>query len=39
MAAAVNAHADCFITRNPRDFQEGIIHVVQPTAFQGLLKK
>jgi hypothetical protein len=32
MAAAVHADAEYFITRNPRDFQEGIIQVVQPGA-------
>ena len=38
MAAAADAVADCLITRNPRDFQKGIVQVVQPGAFQALLK-
>ena len=37
MAAAVHAGADYLVTRNPRDFQEGIIQVVKPGAFLALL--
>lgn len=37
MAAAANIGADYLITRNPRDFQTGIIPVVQPAAFLTLL--
>ena len=37
MAAAANAGADYLITRNPRDFQEGIVPVVQPSALPALL--
>jgi hypothetical protein len=37
MAAAANIHANYFIIRNPRDFQDGIIPVVQPAAFLTLL--
>jgi predicted nucleic acid-binding protein len=37
MAAAVFADADYLITRNPRDFQEGIVPIVQPGAFLALL--
>ena len=37
MAAAVFADADYLVTRNRRDFQEGIIPVVQPSAFLTLL--
>jgi hypothetical protein len=37
MAAAVNAQANYLITRNPRDFQSGILPVVQPAAFLTLL--
>ena len=37
MAAALSAGADYLITRNPRDFQEGIVPVVQPGAFLSLL--
>ena len=37
MAAAANIGADYLITRNPRDFQAGIIPVVQPAAFLTLL--
>lgn len=36
MAAAVQAQADYLITRNPRDFQSGILPVVQPAAFLTL---
>ncbi len=39
MAAAANAHANYLITRNPRDFRDGIIPVVQPAAFLTLLKQ
>ncbi len=38
LAAAVQAGADYLITRNPRDFQEGLIPIVQPAAFLALLK-
>jgi len=37
MAAAVQAQANYLITRNPRDFQAGILPVVQPAAFLTLL--
>jgi hypothetical protein len=37
MAAAVHTGVDYLITRNPREFQEGIIPVVQPAAFLALL--
>lgn len=37
MAAAVFADADYLITRNPRDFQEGFVPIVQPGAFLALL--
>lgn len=37
MAAAVFADVDYLITRNPRDFQEGIVPIVQPGAFLALL--
>lgn len=39
MAAAVNAGADYIVTRNPRDFQDGLIPVVQPAALLALLKQ
>ncbi|MAT96141.1 MAG: hypothetical protein CL608_03275 [Anaerolineaceae bacterium] len=39
MAAAANADADYLVTRNPRDFQSGIIPVVQPAAFLTLLNQ
>jgi predicted nucleic acid-binding protein len=39
MAAATNAGADYLITRNPRDFQSGIVPVVQPAAFLTLLSQ
>ncbi len=39
MAAAVRAQADYLITRNPHDFQSGILPVVQPAAFLTLLKQ
>jgi hypothetical protein len=39
MAAAVQAQADYLITRNSRDFQSGILPVVQPAAFLTLLKQ
>jgi hypothetical protein len=39
MAAATNVSADYFITRNPRDFQDGIIPVVEPAAFLTLLEQ
>lgn len=38
MAAAVHAGADYLIIHNPRDFQEGIIQVVQPGPFLALLR-
>ena len=38
MAAAVHAGVDYLITRNPRDFQEGVIQVVQPGALLALLR-
>ena len=38
MAAAVNAGADYLITRNPRDFRQGIVPVVQPGALSALLQ-
>jgi len=37
MAAAANAGADYLITRNPRDFYEGIVNVVQPAALPAIL--
>jgi predicted nucleic acid-binding protein len=37
MAAALFADADYLITRNPRDFQEGFVPIVQPGAFLALL--
>jgi hypothetical protein len=37
MATAVQAQADYLITRNPSDFQAGILPVVQPAAFLTLL--
>jgi predicted nucleic acid-binding protein len=37
MAAAVLAQADYLVTRNPRDFQEGVVPIVQPGAFLALL--
>lgn len=37
MAAAATVGADYLVTRNPRDFQSGIIPVVQPAAFLTLL--
>ena len=39
MAAAANVSADYLITRNPRDFQDGIIPVVEPAAFLTLLNQ
>lgn len=38
MAAAAHIGADYVVTRNPRDFQTGIIPVVQPAAFLTLLQ-
>ena len=37
MAAALSARVDYLITRNPRDFQEGIVPIVQSGAFLALL--
>lgn len=37
LAAATNAGADDLVTRNPREFHEGIVHVVQPDALPALL--
>ena len=37
MAAALSAGVDYLITRNPRDFQEGIVPIVNPGAFLALL--
>ena len=37
MAAAVSISADYLITRNPRDFQDGGIPVVEPAVFLTLL--
>jgi hypothetical protein len=37
MAAAVFADVDYLITRNRRDFQEGIVPIVRPGAFLALL--
>jgi len=39
MAAALNVSADYLITRNPRDFQDGIVPVVEPAAFLTLLNQ
>ena len=38
LSAALHAHANYLVTRNPRDFQEGIIEVVRPGAFLALLR-
>ncbi|MCB8924321.1 MAG: PIN domain-containing protein [Ardenticatenaceae bacterium] len=38
MAAAVHIGANYLVTRNPRDFQTGIIPVIQPAAFLTLLQ-
>ena len=37
MAAAVQAHVDYLVTRNPRDFKGGLVPVVQPAALLALL--
>jgi predicted nucleic acid-binding protein len=37
MAAAAHAEADYLIARNPRDFQEGVVQVVQPGALPAIL--
>ena len=38
LAAAAAAGADYLVTRNPGDYQEGIVWVVQPAALPALLK-
>jgi len=38
MAATVHIGANYLVTRNPRDFQTGIIPVIQPAAFLTLLQ-
>ena len=38
MAAAVHIGANYLVTRNPRDFQTGVIPVIQPAAFLTLLQ-
>lgn len=30
MAAALNSQADYFVTRNPKDFKDGLVRVLQP---------
>jgi predicted nucleic acid-binding protein len=39
MAAAVRAGVDYLVTRNPRDFPDGHVPVILPTALPPLLKK
>jgi hypothetical protein len=30
MAAALNSQADYLVTRNPKDFKDGLVRVLQP---------
>jgi hypothetical protein len=39
MAAAVHANVNYLVTRNPRDFQDELIPVIQPAALLALLKQ
>lgn len=39
MSAAVEANVDYLVTRNPRDFQNGPIPVIQPAALLAILKQ
>ncbi|MCA9936363.1 MAG: PIN domain-containing protein [Ardenticatenaceae bacterium] len=39
MAAAMNAGANFFVTRNARDFQSGLVPIISPAALIALLKQ
>ena len=39
MAAALGAGADYLVTRNSRDFHDGLVPVIEPAAFLALLKQ
>ena len=39
MATALEADADYLVTRNTRDFHDGLVPVIEPAAFLALLKQ